>query len=339
VYNVDWNQLGAGKWGWSYEGIAFNIFPHAHSVGKAVVDHKNGDLIDTGNVKIPLYRYYNVHQRDHLYTTNWNEMQTGSHGWQYQGVQAMVHPIKVDGTTALYRYYNIETLDHMYTTNFATLGKGGRDGWKYEGIQCYVQLHRTADTVPLYRYFNTKITDHMLTTKKLPKGHGWEYNGILAFVTPSENLRIKHRHDDGKTELEIASGTELENKVVPLYKYYNTKNQDTYFTTDFGRLGNGKRKWVYDGIQAYVFAGHKMGTVPLFAYWNTRTSDHAFSVEEIKDPLWVEQGIVAYVYKTDTADGTVVPLYRYFNAEANDHFYTTNFKQLGRGTRGFVSFA
>lgn len=118
-YTTSWAELGAGRYGWAYEGIQCHVLQTQR----------------TGTV--PLYRYWNPGNADHFYTTNWAELGTGRYGWGYEGVQCYVYPNQAAGTVPLYRYWNPGIADHFYTTSWAELGPG-KYGWGYEGIQCYV---------------------------------------------------------------------------------------------------------------------------------------------------------------------------------------------------------
>ncbi|RKH22025.1 S8 family serine peptidase [Corallococcus sp. CA031C] len=95
-------------------------------------------LLATQVQTVPLHRYWNAGAGDHFYTTNWNELGGGNHGWGYEGIQGHVYPTARSGTVPLYRYWNAGIGDHFYTTNWGELGTGAY-GWGYEGIQCYVE--------------------------------------------------------------------------------------------------------------------------------------------------------------------------------------------------------
>lgn len=342
-FTDNWSHLGTGKNGWSYEGISCYVFPDpsgsdSHGAGTT---GQGAQTIENLPLLVPLYRYWNVHFRDHFYTTLWKEVEVGTHGWQYQGVQALVFATQSEGTVPLYRYWNIQTLDHFYTTNFNVLEHGGKNGWVYEGIQCYVSPYRRPDTVPLYRYFNQRIADHFYTTKWIGKNpNGWRFEGIQAYVHPRPTGKDGKSPSDtsgsGDGKSEFASGGDDIAKVVPLYRYWNDEIKDHFYTTNWDTLKNGVRGWKYDGIQAYVYNQQKQGTVPFYRYWNPRTGDHFYTTsnKELKDSQeWKYQGITAYVYSTPDQGG--IPLYRYYNARTGDHFYTTNWKELERGSNGF----
>ncbi|HLL47996.1 MAG TPA: S8 family serine peptidase [Longimicrobiaceae bacterium] len=136
---------------------------------------------------VPLYRYWNAGIGDHFYTTNWNELGSGRHGWAYEGVQCFVLSQPRTGSAPLYRYWNAASGDHFYTTSWGELGSG-RYGYAYEGIQCYVPVQAQSGTVPVYRYWNPGIADHFYTTSWAELGsgrYGWGYEGVQCHAWPS----------------------------------------------------------------------------------------------------------------------------------------------------------
>ncbi|RKH88714.1 hypothetical protein D7Y13_41260, partial [Corallococcus praedator] len=143
-------------------------------------------LLATQVQTVPLHRYWNAGAGDHFYTTNWNELGGGNHGWGYEGIQCHIYPTARSGTVPLYRYWNAGIGDHFYTTNWGELGTGAY-GWGYEGIQGHVYPTARSGTVPLYRYWNAGIGDHFYTTNwgELGTGaYGWGYEGIQCYVEP-----------------------------------------------------------------------------------------------------------------------------------------------------------
>jgi hypothetical protein len=138
---------------------------------------------------VPMYRYWNGGAGDHFYTTSWDELRDGNHGWGSEGVQCFVSPEPRPGLVSLHRYWNPSIADHFYTTSWDELG-GGNHGWGYEGIQCYVAPTQLPGTVPLHRYWNPSIGDHFYTTNwdELGGGnHGWGYEGIQCYVWTQAN--------------------------------------------------------------------------------------------------------------------------------------------------------
>jgi hypothetical protein len=71
-YTTNYNELGAGRYGWSYEGIQCHVYT------TPAVD------------RAPLYRYWNPTAGDHFYTTNWSDLGAGKYGWYFESVQCYV---------------------------------------------------------------------------------------------------------------------------------------------------------------------------------------------------------------------------------------------------------
>jgi hypothetical protein len=128
-YTTNWAELGAGKYGYIFEGIQCYSYP-SQVPGS-----------------IPLYRYWNAPRGDHFYTTSWAELGSGKFGYAYEGVQTYVFSAAAANRVPLYRYWNAVAGDHFYTTNWAELG-WGKYGYTFEGVQCYVatQVRPPADT-------------------------------------------------------------------------------------------------------------------------------------------------------------------------------------------------
>ncbi len=125
---------------------------------------------------------------------------------------------------------------------------------------------------------------------------------------------------------------------VPLYRYWNPKIADHFYTTNWAELGAGKYGWVYEGIQCYVHAKALLQTVPLYRYWNPQIGDHFYTTnwKELGSGKygWGYEGIQCYVHTQPVFKS--VPLYRYWNSQAGDHFYTTNWGELGSGKYGWA---
>ncbi len=135
---------------------------------------------------VPVYRYWNRTNTDHYYTTDWNELGSGSGGYEFEQVEFYMSLTEQTGTTPLYRYWRSQIGDHFYTANFGELGFGG-GGYVYEGIVGYVYPTQQFGTVPLHRYWNSQIGDHFYTTNfdELSGGRdGYAYEGIACYVSP-----------------------------------------------------------------------------------------------------------------------------------------------------------
>jgi astacin len=126
-------------------------------------------------------------------------------------------------------------------------------------------------------------------------------------------------------------------QTTRLFRYWNPRVSDHFYTTNWNELGGGANYYIYEGVQCYIFANPATGSTPLFRYWNSRVADHFYTTawSELRAGAlgYVLEGIQGYVFPNRQA-GTI-PLYRYWNSTTGDHFYTTAWSELGSGSRGY----
>ncbi|EME8213778.1 glycoside hydrolase family 73 protein, partial [Enterococcus faecium] len=133
---------------------------------------------DTDSSKIQtsqMYRLYNPHSGEHLYTLNQSEKNSlPKYGWKYEGVSWLAP----NQGTAVYRLYNPYSGDHLYTSNWGEINNLTRIGWRYEGISFY-----SGGPKNILRLFNPyeKIGTHHFTLSTEEKNYlvtlGWRYEG------------------------------------------------------------------------------------------------------------------------------------------------------------------
>jgi hypothetical protein len=309
-YTTNTMSTARGHEAWSNEGIAAYVYPVPSQA-------KKGEA-SAYSLMVPMYRYWNKRYQDHFYTTIWKEVSVGTHGWQYQGVQALVYPKQQPGTVPLYRYWNIRTLDHFYTTNFGALGDAKKDtnGWKYEGIECYVNTDKQSGTTALYRYFNQVANDHFYTTKWLGRDHkGYVYEGVQAYVHAAPGSAGP---DGGVGPLPAG--------LSALFQYYSAATHAHRYTTRYEDLGTGASEgYVLEGVVGLVHEAAIADTEPLHRYFNARVGDTYLTTDYTvlkggKDG-WAYEGVIGNV-KTRQAPGDL-PVSKFFNKAVNDHVYTT----------------
>uniref|UniRef100_A0A7M5WJ62 DUF5648 domain-containing protein n=2 Tax=Clytia hemisphaerica TaxID=252671 RepID=A0A7M5WJ62_9CNID len=131
-------------------------------------------------------------------------------------------------------------------------------------------------------------------------------------------------------------------KQAPLYRFWNRRLGDHFYTTNYNEIWNGKRGSGFKGIQCRVLKHHQDGTIPLYRYWRRYWSDHFYTtnIREIGTARrgqrgrygYVSEGITAYCYPSSRQG--LIPLYRYWKASIVDHFYTTNIREIGTSVRG-----
>jgi hypothetical protein len=137
---------------------------------------------------VPVFRYFNVRNGDHFYTTNFNELgggSVGTNGYRFEGVGFFAFPSQATNTVPVLRYFNTRNGDHFYTTNFNELGNAGNGGWVLENRTAFF-VHQTQinGSVPVLRFYNgsdhfyTKNNDEFFTGSG---GYGSEGNAFFAF--------------------------------------------------------------------------------------------------------------------------------------------------------------
>ena len=136
--------------------------------------------------------------------------------------------------------------------------------------------------------------------------------------------------------------------TAPLYRYWNSKTVDHFYTTDANEIGTtipnrkGKHGYIYEGIQCHLYTHQVESSVPLYRYWKRSSRDHFYTTnpEEIGITIrgqtgkhgYKSEGIVGYCMSCKTPK--TVPLYRYWRSNRADHFYTTNIKEIGTAEPG-----
>jgi hypothetical protein len=115
LYTTDLNEVNSAvSGGYAYEGIVgYVLSAHHASLGT-----------------VPLYRYFSDRAGVHFYTTDWNEIGTGAHGYRYEGIQCYVAPSQISGTVPFFRFCDPLGV-HFYTTSpeLETLTKESEREW------------------------------------------------------------------------------------------------------------------------------------------------------------------------------------------------------------------
>ncbi len=137
---------------------------------------------------VKLYRYNNAATKDHLFTTNWDELGNGRYNYQYEGIAGYVFASQVEGTVACYRYVNSANRFHFYTTSKDELGDG-KFGYKLEGIAFYGYSSAVQPAVPFYRFANPGNGSHFYSANYNEVGngkYGFKDEGIMCYILKDE---------------------------------------------------------------------------------------------------------------------------------------------------------
>ena len=142
---------------------------------------------------IPIFRMYSPSNKDHFYTTSYNEYSTiaVNFGYTQEGILGYIYSSPLAGTIPIYRMWSPSNKDHFYTTSYNEYSTTAVNyGYKQEGILGYAQ----AGTIPMYRMWSPGDTDHFYTTNyneytTTAVNYGYKQEGILGYcaASPIEN--------------------------------------------------------------------------------------------------------------------------------------------------------
>jgi hypothetical protein len=152
----------------------------------------------------PLYRYYHP-GAGHLYTSDWNELGNGRHGFQLERIECLVQDGPDTGAVPLFRFRqqfsSQEPSIYFYTTDWNEYEKTVKASmftpFLQEGIAGYVYPVRFGNLIPLYRYYSTThdgskhYGDHFYTCfLELRNSHEWPQvvAGTFARRIPGYNF-------------------------------------------------------------------------------------------------------------------------------------------------------
>jgi len=130
---------------------------------------------------------------------------------------------------------------------------------------------------------------------------------------------------------------------VNLYRYFNGKISDHFYTTNYNELKSGNGDWKYEGVQCKISQYWQPEAAPLYRYW-LPGKDHFYTtnINEIGTSIpgqtgkhgYKSEGVTGYCFYAKKS-GTV-PLYRYYHGGNQNHFYTTNAKEIGVTGSGHI---
>ena len=135
--------------------------------------------------------------------------------------------------------------------------------------------------VRLYRYCKAHGADHLYTTN--PKEIGTTTAGHVGRWAYTSEGYVGHIYNNrvGKKALLLVSLFLIANFLYPLYRYWNPRIVDHFYTTNFRELGRGRGGWHYEGITGYCFMNYLPGiNRPLYRYWNGR--DHFYTTNPLE---------------------------------------------------------
>lgn len=112
-------------------------------------------------------------------------------------------------------------------------------------------------------------------------------------------------------------------KILKVYRYFNTTNGSHIYTNYYNELGGGSSKFTYEGNAFNVFEKKESNTYEFKRYFNNGNGDYMYVTDAsdlIQGQTYTFESVLGYVYTTKIGDS--VPLYRYFKSSTGYHFYT-----------------
>ena len=117
-------------------------------------------------------------------------------------------------------------------------------------------------------------------------------------------------------------------QVDPVYRWWNARIGDHFFTTDpTGELAPASG-YVREGVGFKVLKCQLAGTVPLYRLWSGQATDHFYTsnfneaANASQNLKYAFEGILGFLYKNYKIN--TKPVHRYWNPSNTDHFYTIN---------------
>lgn len=133
-------------------------------------------------IPIALYRYFNVVNGDHFYSSDYWELRQGSGPYIREGNCGTVFAFRWQNAVPIYRYYNPATGFHFYTSNYQELG-GGAYGYQLEGSRFNAYVNGgPVGAQPVYRYFNVVNGSHFFS-QYFSELANCKYQGEVDFTT------------------------------------------------------------------------------------------------------------------------------------------------------------
>jgi hypothetical protein len=126
----------------------------------------------------PVFRYHNINNGDHFYTTNYSELGDGNNNvYIFEGIGFFAYASQVAGSVPVYRYNNSTNGDHFYSRSSTTPGN-----YHFELIAFYAYASALNGSVPVYRYNNTSNGDHFYTKNQSEPITNYIYEDIPFYI-------------------------------------------------------------------------------------------------------------------------------------------------------------
>lgn len=188
----DANKNGPGKPLVPKKSTVYELKSNLAELDKLIEQYPNEQAYKTQKQEVesilkryestPVYRLYNHHNGEHLYTSDAVERDACEKlGWKYEGV-GWYAPVNVG--LEVYRLYNPNEGDHHYTTSIEERDALVKFGWKYEGANWKSMETDDVNAHPIYRQYNPNqySANHNYSPtaneRRTLVSYGWKDEGI-----------------------------------------------------------------------------------------------------------------------------------------------------------------
>nr|WP_320057196.1 MAC/perforin domain-containing protein [uncultured Bacteroides sp.] len=121
-------------------------------------------------------------------------------------------------------------------------------------------------------------------------------------------------------------------ELLPLYQLYGEKENNTYYTSDYGSLlVHESWGYVFEKVQGYVFKQQMAETLPLYELYQDKGSN-SFYTTIYNDILlycnnWGFRFVTTQGYVFKKQESGTLPLYELYQEDGNNSFYTSDYNE------------
>lgn len=120
----------------------------------------------------PVYRFYNIQNGAHFYTSNDSEKRTlleTAKQYRYEGIVNFGKTSQEEALIPVHRFYNLKTGTHFYTASQSEATRVNNTmsaTYRYEGIAYYTHSGPAANTSPVHRFYKFNQGVHFFTSNQ-----------------------------------------------------------------------------------------------------------------------------------------------------------------------------
>ncbi len=141
--------------------------------------------------------------------------------------------------------------------------------WTSEGITGYIYNQPVVGASSFYEFYNLKDGSHFYTASEQEKAkletnysEVWKYEQIAGYIFSEKKIN-----------------------TVPLYRFYNLKNGDHFYTLSEEEKAKLEKDypsiWQYEGIAGYIFKEEQNNSISLYRYYNLYSSFHFYTLNPL----------------------------------------------------------